>query len=116
MSGQEMADEVAQAESEKLVIDQYIIKVSGKRVDMRRAFPVRVKDSIEVHRRGATPQAFEARDPTAGAIMLGYYINKANPEVTVDDVMEMSAKEFERAADIFRIIREQQDEDTDRPT
>lgn len=116
MSGQEMADEVAQAESAKLVIDQYVIKVAGKRVDMRRAFPVRVKDSIEVHRRGATPQAFEARDPTAGAIMLGYYINKANPEVTVDDVMEMSAKEFERAADIFRIIREQQDEETDRPT
>lgn len=112
----ESVDKVEQDESKKMAIEQYIIKVAGKRVDMRRAFPVRVKDSIEVHRRGATPQAFESRDPTAGAIMLGYYINKANPEVSVDDVMEMSAKEFEHAADIFRIIREQQDQDTDRPT
>lgn len=108
-----MSDE---GESEQVAVDQYVVTIAGKRVDMRLAFPVRVKDSIEVHRRGATPQAFEARDPSAGAIMLGYYISKANPALSVDDVMEMSAAQFEHVAGLFGELRKKQEDEMDRPT
>lgn len=96
--------------------EKYVIQVAGKRVDMRRAFPVLLRDTVNVQKMGANPDAFAAKDPMAGVYFLFYYVNKANPDLTLDNILDMTAKDFELACEMFGELRKEQEVNLDRPT
>lgn len=96
--------------------EKYVLTISGKRVDLKRAFPVLLRDTVNVQKLGATHEAFANKDPMAGVNFLYYYVNKANPEVSMDDILNMTAKDFESACELFADLRKEQESNLDRPT
>lgn len=96
--------------------EKYVLTVGGKRVDLRRAFPVLLRDTVNVQKLGASHDAFANKDPMAGVYFLFYYVNKVNPDVSMEDVLDMTAKDFEAACTLFGELRNEQDKNLDRPT
>lgn len=96
--------------------EKYVLTIGGHRVDLRRAFPVLLRDQVNVQKLGASPEAFANKDPMAGVHFLFYYVNKATPGVTLDNILDMTAKDFEAACELFGELKKEQEANLDRPT
>lgn len=96
--------------------EKYFLTIGGHSVDMRRAFPVLLRDTVNVQKMGANAEAFANKDPMAGVYPIFYYANKANPNVTLDNVLDMTAKDFEAACEMFLSLKSEQEKNLDRPT
>lgn len=72
------------------------LNVNGKKVDLSKSLPLRVKHWLELKDRGLDVAKFDSE--TLGLVeivaLVHYILERANPEVKIEDVHEMSLEEL----------------------